>query len=198
MSAINPVLYKEIDQAQRDLVCAAARLRALTGEDLPTEALLQGCAPVHQDSVMATGAVAGELRGLRGELVALRREVRELGRVPEAPVGDGTAADVLGVLARLGARPKERKAPMERVFRLLVLRGASQARVAEICHCSTGLVSRRVDQVERQTRKTIAQWRALARPGGGMEVPEIDPRAKRLYRRGLVDDTGDEGEDGQE
>jgi len=71
MTALNPVLYKEIDQAQRDLVCAVVRLRALTGEDLPTEAVLQRCAPVQKDDVMATGAVAGELRGFHREHVSV-------------------------------------------------------------------------------------------------------------------------------
>ena len=83
MTALNPVLYKEIDQAQRDLVYAAARLRALTGEELPTEALLHGCAPVQKDGVMPISAVVGLFQTVLHKLESVRTEYHEMKTIKE-------------------------------------------------------------------------------------------------------------------
>jgi hypothetical protein len=94
----------------------------------------------------------------------------------------------------LDAGERTRKAPLERVFRLLVLEGHSQEVVAGKCQCSPGLVSLRVTEIERRMGRPVGELRTLASQLGDMDSITDDSRARKIYRRELTDDTGS-GED---
>ena len=143
-----------------------------------------------------TEDVAHELSGLRRGVAAMRKAICEMrhGQTSE-PVSDNEAAQVFALMKSLDAGDRTRKAPLERVFRLLVLEGNSQDAVAVKCQCSAGLVSLRVTEIERRMRRPLEQLRALATKLGSMDMPVDDSRARAIYRRGLTDDTGTEDED---
>lgn len=109
-----------------------------------------------------------------------------------AAVNDTEAQRVFALMKSLDAGPKKRKAPLDRVFRMLVLEGHSQEAVAQQCRCAKSLVSSRVDEIERTMGRSIADLRGVATGGGGVQAPTQDPRARSLYRRGLVDDSEEE------
>ena len=140
--------------------------------------------------------VAHELSGLRRDVAAMRKAIRDLrhGQTSE-PVSDNEAARVFALMKSLDAGDRTRKAPLERVFRLLVLEGHSQDAVALKCQCSAGLISLRVTEIERRMQRPLEQLRALATQLGSMDMPVDDSRARAIYRRGLTDDTGLDDED---
>lgn len=105
------------------------------------------------------------------------------------------ATRVFALMKSLDAGERTRKAPLERVFRLLVLEGHSQEMVAGKCQCSPGLVSLRVTEIERRMGRPIVELRTLAAQLGTMDVSVKDSRARTIYRRGLTDDAGVEDED---
>lgn len=105
---------------------------------------------------------------------------------------DNEAVRVFALMKSLGTGERTRKAPLDRVFRLLVLEGLSQEAVAVKCQCSPGLVSLRVTEIERRMSRPVAELRALASRLGEMDAPVKDSRAGAIYRRGLADDTGEE------
>lgn len=139
--------------------------------------------------------VAHELSGLRRDVAAMRKAIRDLrhGQTSE-PVSDNEAAQVFALMKSMDAGDRTRKAPLERVFRLLVLEGHSQDAVAVKCQCSPALVSLRVTEIERRMQRPLEQLRALATKLGSMDMPVDDSRARAIYRRGLTDDTGTEDE----
>jgi hypothetical protein len=106
-------------------------------------------------------------------------------------VTESEATRVFALMKQLDAGPAKRKAPLERVFRLLVLEGQTQEAVALECKCVPSLVSMRVTEIERKMGRRIEELRQLASNLGNMETAEKDPRARSLYRQGLTDDTED-------
>ena len=106
------------------------------------------------------------------------------------PLSETGAIQVFALLKALDGGDQKRKAPLGQVFRLLVLEGLTQVAVAEKCQCSPGLVSLRVTEIERRMKRPVTELRALASRLGEMDLAE-DPRARRIYRRGLTDDTGE-------
>jgi hypothetical protein len=111
---------------------------------------------------------------------------------PEAAVSEAEAVRVFGLMKRLDTGSRARKAPLERVFRLLVLEGRSQEQVARSCDCSPGLISLRVEAIERKMGRRLGDLKLLASRLGEMASVE-DSRAKAIYRRGLTG--GSEGDD---
>jgi hypothetical protein len=79
---------------------------------------------------------------------------------PEETMGEGEATRVFALMKMLDSGPQ--KAPLESVFRLLVLEGRSQAYAARACKCSKGLLSLRTTQIEKRMKKSIAELQGLA------------------------------------
>jgi hypothetical protein len=104
------------------------------------------------------------------------------------PVSDNEAVRVFALMKALDDGQRNRKAPLGRVFRLLVLEGLSQAATAKQCGCSPGLVSSRAAEIQRRMKRPVTELRALASRLGEMEVATADSRARKIYRRGLTDD----------
>jgi len=109
---------------------------------------------------------------------------------------ESEATRVFALMKSLDAGERTRKAPLDRVFRLLVLEGHSQETVAVKCQCSPGLVSLRVAEIERRMGRPVMELRALASQLGAMNASVEDSRARTIYRRGLTDDTESEDQDG--
>ena len=178
------------------------RLMNATPEQYAAVERVLGVTPEDGGSKMENGGpavsedVAQELSGLRRDVAAMRKDIRELRHEQTSDaVSDNEAARVFALMKSLDAGERTRKAPLERVFRLLVLEGHSQDAVAVKCQCSAGLVSLRVTEIERRMGRPLEQLRALATQLGSMDMPVDDSRARAIYRRGLTDDTRTEDED---
>ena len=105
------------------------------------------------------------------------------------PVSDDAAVAVFALMKKLDDGARTRKAPLGRVFRLLILEGHSQEVVAVKCRCTPSLISLRVAEIERRMRRPLAELRLLAMRLGEMNATVQDSRARKIYQRGLVDDT---------
>ena len=102
-------------------------LNHLDGSQIGKKGFLQGQVRVSQEEKV-------------GGLVAAPPAVKP---VAVAPVSDSEAVRVFALMKALDDGQRNRKAPLGRVFRLLVLEGLSQAATAKQCGCSPGLVSAR-------------------------------------------------------
>lgn len=133
----------------------------------------------------------GSLRAVRraGELFATFVTPRDDG------ASESEATRVFALMKSLESGERTRKAPLNRVFRMLVLEGHSQETVAVKCQCSPALVSLRVTEIERRMGRPVAELRALASQLGAMDASVEDSRARTIYRRGLADDTESDEQD---
>lgn len=109
----------------------------------------------------------------------------------DAPPSESEAARVFALMKSLEDGKLVRKAPLLRVFRLLVLDGLSQNAVARECGCSISLVSLRAKEIERRMNSSVTVLRTLASRVGELVSVE-DSRARKIYHRGLTDDAGEE------
>jgi hypothetical protein len=163
-------------------------------ENLKSETL-KGLADGQCEPHLPAG-ILQELRYQRNQLDLLVRGQEEL-LTTAPPTGgeaasDGEAARIFALMKSLDDGDRKRKAPLGRVFRLLVLEGLTQGAVAVKCQCSPGLVSLRVADIEQRMKRPVAELRALASRLGEMDLTVKDSRARQIYRRGLTDDTGEE------
>jgi hypothetical protein len=81
-----------------------------------------------------------------------------------APIRESEAERVFGLLTMLRAKPGARKAHPATIFELTVLQGLSQKDAAMRCRppCSPSLVTRRVQDIEREFGLTIERLRDFA------------------------------------
>lgn len=110
---------------------------------------------------------------------------------PEETVSEGEATRVFALMKMLDSGAK--KAPLDIVFRLLVLEGRTQEYAARACRCSEGLVSMRVAEIEKRMKKSIAELQGLASHLGEMASTAKNPRSG--YREAVADEPGDEEKD---
>jgi hypothetical protein len=69
---------------------------------------------------------------------------------------------IFGLFMKLATERTIKKAPLEPVFRLVVLEGHSQAKAARLCGCVPALISRRVRTIESRFEMSIEQLRNFA------------------------------------
>ena len=151
-----------------------------------------------QSRARAVEETSAQLARIIQSLEAVTRGQAELlvnGQAPAA-VSENEAVRVFALMKSLDDGDRKRKAPLGRVFHLLVLEGLSQGAVAVKCGCSPGLVSLRATAIRRIMKRPVAELRALASRLGEMESSVEDSRARKIHRRGLTDDTGMEDDDG--
>ena len=84
-------------------------------------------------------------------------------------MNQGEAQRVFALMQSLEDGPKVRKAPLVRVFRLLVMEGRSQEQAAADCGCASSLISMRVSAIEQVMGVPITRLRALGTQLGRME-----------------------------
>lgn len=109
---------------------------------------------------------------------------------PEEKMGEGEATRVFALMKMLDSGPQ--KAPLESVFRLLVLEGRSQAYAARACKCSKGLLSLRATEIEKRMKRTIPELQGLASRLGEMAATVKDPRSRSGYRQAVADESDEE------
>ena len=110
----------------------------------------------------------------------------------ESAVTESEAKKVFALMKSLDLGTKYRKAPLEKVFRLLVLEDRTQEYAARKCNCSEPLISLRVRQIEAKMKHPLAELKGFASRLADMSAPVEDSRARNIYRKGLTDDTGDD------
>lgn len=81
-----------------------------------------------------------------------------------APMRENEAERIFGLLTKLRAKPGTRKAHPATIFELTVLQGLSQKETASRCRprCAPSLVTRRVQDIEREFGLTIEKLRDYA------------------------------------
>jgi hypothetical protein len=102
----------------------------------------------------------------------------------EETAGPREASRVFALMKMLGSGAK--KAPLDAVFRLLVLEGRSQDYAAKEFQCSKALLSLRVEEIEKRMKKTLCELRALASHLGEMAATVQNRRSG--YRQVIADD----------
>ncbi len=147
------ILQKETEETERGR--AEERHEACGGERL-LDAVLR----VEQKVDAVRAAVAG------------RAEV-------EAQVTEGEARRVFVLMKRLEGAPKQRKAAMAAVFRLLVLQGLSQRATAARCGCAESLISIRVADIEKAFGMSVGRLRNFASELLSLESAAKGQRARK-------------------
>jgi hypothetical protein len=98
------------------------------------------------------------------------------------PMNRGEAERVFALAKCLEDGPKVTKAPLLRVFNLLVREGLSQREAARECNCTPALVSKRVQAIEAIMRRPIEELRLLGRELGEMSTGSSSRRGGRTQR----------------
>ena len=151
--------------------------QATPPQQLAIDALLAG---EHQASptVVGESLLVRMERKLDALLAAFAEMLARGGPEADAQLPPGEAAKVFALLRGMENRPKERKAPLVNVFRLLVMEGHSQRVAAARCKCVESLVSARVATIERRFGMSIERLRNLA-----SELQSLEQAAKGERRR---------------
>ena len=79
-------------------------------------------------------------------------------------VSESETSRVFKLMQSLDDGDRKRKAPLGRVFRLTVLEGRPQKKVALLCDCTPSLISRRVASIEKTFDTPIKELRSMASP----------------------------------
>ena len=183
-----------LERATPDQI-AAIKLILRCGPEVPDEKPVADPAtpePAGTPLAESLAALHRELAGVRTELRELRK-ARQENPLSEA-ASDSEAVRVFALMKSLDDGDRSCKAPLGRVFRMLVLEGLSQKAVAVKCDCAPSLITLRVAQIERRMSLPLLRLRLLASRLGDLDSSaHQDPRARSIYQRGLTDDTGSEG-----
>jgi len=169
-------------------------LQATAGAGTPMDGSIEFVAEPDVKAAIPPQDLLAELREQRILLAKLNAQVGSLAKELPAraePVSDEAAVAVFALMKKLDDGARTRKAPLGRVFRLLILEGLSQEEVAVKCRCTPSLISLRVAEIERRMRRPLSELRLLATRLGEMNATVQDSRARKIYQRGLADDTGD-------
>lgn len=108
------------------------------------------------------GRVLNALMRIENKVNAIQAGMAGVQAKPDIRVSEQEARRVFLLLQRLESRPKQRKASLGTVFRLLVLEGLSQRATATRCDCVESLISARVAAIERAFGMSIGQLRNFA------------------------------------
>jgi hypothetical protein len=149
------------------------------------------------------GGVLAALMRIEEKVDAMQAGIAGVQAGPDIQVSEQEAGRVFLLLKRLESRPKQRKASLGTVFRLLVLEGLSQRATAARCGCVESLISARVVAIERTFEMSIERLRNFASELLSLEAVAKGERT-RQKKFGRPDDfdrseaTENEGDDGEE
>jgi hypothetical protein len=137
----------------------------------------------------------GDLKARRraGELFASFVTPRDAG------ASDQEATRVFGILQKLRSKRAGLKAALYDVFMLIVVDGVAQRAAAKKLGCSLGLISARVEELEREFQRSVAQLQALATELVDMQT-SIKGEGKRNRKSGSPEGrwaAGDHGDAGE-
>ena len=136
-------------------------------------------------------ARTGRMMGAINEIWRVVTAIAKRGEVVAAPVSEGEARRVFMLMKGLADGPKQEKAPLSAVFRLVVLEGCSQKKAARLCGCVPALISRRVKVIESRFGMPIERLRNFAASILEMEVSVKGDRYRK--RKGGGRAGGDDG-----
>lgn len=125
------------------------------------------------------GGVPAALRRIEQKVDAMRARIEGGAAGREVEVSEREAARVFLLLQRLEGGPKQRKAPLPAVFRLLVLGGLSQRAAAARCGCAESLISARASAIERAFGLSLERLRSYAAALAEMETAVKGDRWRR-------------------
>ena len=108
------------------------------------------------------GGVLDALMRIEEKVDAMQAGIAGVQAGPDTRASEQEAGRVFLLLKRLESRPKQRKASLGTVFRLLVLEGLSQRATAARCGCVESLISARVVAIERTFGMRIERLRNFA------------------------------------
>jgi hypothetical protein len=150
-----------------------------------------------------TGGLFEALMRIEKKVDAMKAAVAGVQAGPGIQVSEPEAGKVFLLLKRMEGGPKQRKASLGTVFRLLVLEGLSQRAAAARCGCVESLISARVVAIVRRFGMSIERLRNFA-----SELVSLEAAAKaertRKKKFGRPDDfdrpevTGSDGDDVEE
>jgi hypothetical protein len=113
-----------------------------------------------------------------------------------APAPEQVAREVFAALEKLDSQGNWRKAPPSKVLRLYYGQGLSRNDVAKRCGCVPGLISARLELIERTLKMDRSALRGLSSHLQKIEESLSDSRARRIDRKRAI--YGDDPEDGIE
>ena len=126
-----------------------------------------------------SGEVLEALRRIEKKVDAMKAGIAGVQAGPDIQVCEPEAGKVFFLLKRLESRPKQRKASLGTVFRLLVLEGLSQRAAAARCGCVESLISARVVAIERTFGMGIERLRNFASELVSLEVAAKGDRTRK-------------------
>jgi hypothetical protein len=114
--------------------------------------------------------------------------------LPEAsePANDNEARRLFALIQQLESENAWRKAPTLQVFRLYCMENLSRNQVARRCGCVPSLITLRLKAIEKKLGRKPSELRQLSSHFEAMENSLSDSRAKEIYRKGAMDESGDE------
>lgn len=120
----------------------------------------------------AEAALPEAVARIERKIDGIQNKVAEL-QTPNVPeevqISESEAARVFTLMKKLESAPKQRKAPLLTVFRLVVLEGLSQRAAASRCGCAESLVSARTATIEQRFGRRIELLRNYASALSEME-----------------------------
>jgi uncharacterized coiled-coil protein SlyX len=168
-------------------------LQATAGDGTPLDGSIELVTEQGVKESIPPQDLLAEMREQRALLTKLHAQIGSMAKeLPSRtePVSDDAAVAVFALMKKLDDGSRTRKAPLGRVFRLLILEGHSQAVVAEKCQCTRSLISLRVAEIERRMNRPLSELRLLATRLVEINTTVQDSRARKIYQRGLIDDAG--------
>ncbi|MCX6927145.1 MAG: hypothetical protein NT154_28655 [Verrucomicrobia bacterium] len=151
------------------------------------------------------GGVLDALMRIEKKVDAMQARIAGAQAGPDIRVSEREAGRVFLLMQRLESRPKQRKASLGTVFRLLVLVGLSQRAMAARCGCVESLISARVVAIERTFGMSLDRLRNFASELLSLEAVAKGERTRKKKfgrpddsdRLEVTESDGDDVEEGE-
>jgi hypothetical protein len=192
----DPAVERLVQRLEHDPEKLAAVIRFVEGEPLPEG---QGSAPSGGPAPLAQGQTPAVVltATLVGDPAAHRFSLHcappgEPAQPPAAQSAEWEAAarsDAAKVLQLLHAMDESwrcRKAHAGAVFALRFEKSLSYSEIAHDCHCSRGLVARRLKQIQAKLPWAPRRLGEISSYVEAMDAALRDSRARSIYRKGAV------------
>ena len=163
---------------------------------LPGEIGGEGKQGDERDESEDAGGVLDALLRIEKKVDAVRAGSASAPAEPANGVGEREARRVFVLMQRLESGPKQRKASLGTVFRMVVLEGLSQRAAAARCGCVESLISARVVAIERAFGMSVERLRSFASALLSLEAAAKGRRTreKEFGRPEMMESDGDDEE----
>ena len=207
----SPTVVGVVGKALTEMGAAAGAAGAAAGETLIGASFVYWSASGGVRVASGSGCCGSQavVEAVQAAIKPLERTVEALAKGPGGMrkggvLSDNTAQRIFDLMRRLEPDPKKKKAQLLTVFRITVLDRRTQKEAATLCKCRESLMSRRVEDLEKEFGMSIEELRYY-----GSQVLDLESsvkgernRKKALGARPAPDEgesVGDgEGDFGQE